>query len=65
MRFVLDTDHISLQFHQLHQQRLRIGTQDLRIAAIALANGCILITRNRRDFERAPGLGIEIGLLRR
>lgn len=47
------------QFRRLQQQRIRIGTQDLRIAAIALVNGCTVVTRNRRDFERVPGLAVE------
>ena len=46
-------------FRTLLAQRVRIGTQDLQIAAIALANDAILVTSNRRDFERVPGLRIE------
>jgi tRNA(fMet)-specific endonuclease VapC len=47
------------QFQQLVSLRLRIGTQDLKIAAIALANNLILLTRNRRDFGRVPGLTLD------
>jgi tRNA(fMet)-specific endonuclease VapC len=39
--------------------RLNVGHMDLRIAATALENGAIVVTRNRRDFGRIPGLRIE------
>jgi tRNA(fMet)-specific endonuclease VapC len=32
---------------------------DLRIATIALEHNAIVITRNRTDFERVPGLVVE------
>lgn len=47
------------QFHQLISLRLRIGTRDLKIAATALANNLTLLTRNRRDFCRVPGLALD------
>ena len=36
-----------------------IGPYDLQIAAIALVNGCTLITHNTREFSRVPGLLLE------
>jgi tRNA(fMet)-specific endonuclease VapC len=47
------------KFSELRQQRIRIGTQDLRIAAICLVNHQTLVTRNRQDFEQVPGLQME------
>lgn len=46
-------------YAQLVRQKLHIGTQDLRIASIAIANNAILVTRNQRDFSRVPGLKFE------
>jgi len=46
-------------FDKLRQHKVRIGTLDLRIASVALAVEATLVTRNRRDFEKVPGLSIE------
>lgn len=43
-------------FEQLRSQKIRIGTRDLRIGAITLAVGGVLLTRNVRDFGQIPGL---------
>jgi tRNA(fMet)-specific endonuclease VapC len=47
------------RFHHLAALRLNVGRMDLRIAATALEMGATLVTRNRRDFGRIPGLPIE------
>jgi tRNA(fMet)-specific endonuclease VapC len=46
-------------YYQLRQQKIRIGTQDLRIASIVLANKATLLTRNYRDFSQIPNLIID------
>jgi len=46
-------------FQSLLAQKLRIGTQDLKIAAIVLSQNAILVTRNYRDFEKIPQLRME------
>jgi tRNA(fMet)-specific endonuclease VapC len=44
---------------ELVRQKIRIGTQDLRIAAITLSVNGILVTRNQRDFTKVPNLVFE------
>jgi len=46
-------------FRSLRQQRVRIGTLDLKIASIALKHGATLPSANARDFSRVPGLRVE------
>lgn len=53
-----DTAAVAI-FELLRNQRIRIGTQDLRIAAIALSLDSVVVTRNLRDFGRVPGLKTE------
>jgi len=36
-----------------------VGAHDLLIAATAMANGCTLVTRDKRSFPKIPGLAPE------
>jgi tRNA(fMet)-specific endonuclease VapC len=57
---VLDyEERAAIEFQQLRKEKLRIGTMDMKIAAIALANDATLLTRNASDFLRVPGLNLE------
>lgn len=47
------------EFASLRKQRVRIGTQDLKIAAIAKVNDALLLSANLVDFQRVPGLRVE------
>ena len=52
-------DAAAQQFDDLRRQKLRLGTMDLKIAATALVNHALLLSANRIDFERVPGLRVE------
>ena len=47
------------RFEALKKLKLNTGPNDLRIAAVALEAGGIVVTRNVRDFRRVPGLVCE------
>ena len=47
------------QFKRLKNDYPRLGTMDLKIAAISLINKAILLTRNQKDFGNISGLNIE------
>ena len=47
------------QFEILRHQLRRLGTRDLRIAAIALSINATVVTRNAKDFGQIQNLSIE------
>ena len=46
-------------FERLKKAKTRIGTMDLKIASITLANDATLLSRNLRDFQRVSDLRVE------
>jgi tRNA(fMet)-specific endonuclease VapC len=44
---------------KFRSQGIRIGTLDLKIAAITIAHDATLLTRNTVDFAKVPGLRFE------
>lgn len=46
-------------YTDLIHQKLKVGRQDLRIAAIALSVNGILVTRNTKDFSQVSNLVLE------
>ncbi len=51
-------DQAATAFESLRRRRIRTGTMDLKIAAIALANDALLLSANLRDFQRVPDLRV-------
>lgn len=44
---------------EFRKQRIKVGTQDLKIASIALSTESLLLSANLRDFGQVPGLHVE------
>ena len=58
--YVLPFDELAaVEFQRLKKAKIRVGTMDLKNAAIALALDATLLTRNLRDFIKVPGLKID------
>ncbi len=49
----------ALEFQRLKKLYPRLGTMDLKIAAVAIVNQAVLLTRNSSDFGQIIGLQIE------
>lgn len=56
---VVFDDPAAAKFGELRRAKVRIGTPDLKIASVAIVNGALLLTANRRDFEQVAGLRFE------
>ena len=52
-------NHAAEAFARLRRQKIRIGTQDLKIASIAITNDALLLSANLSDFTAVPGLRVE------
>lgn len=56
-------EHAAFIYSNLYSDYLKKGFQppihDLQIAATAISNNMILVTRNTKDFENIPGLMLE------
>ena len=55
----LAADQFAILRRHLESVGTPIGLYDLQIAAIALVNGCTLVTHNQQEFSRVPGLTLE------
>ena len=52
-------EQAAVTLQRLRRARIRIGTMDLKIAAIALSHDATLLSRNLADFRQIPDLRVE------
>ena len=57
---LLEFDDLAAEeFQRFRRARVRVGAMDLKIAAIVVAHGATLLSRNQRDFAKVPGLNVQ------
>ena len=57
---VLDFDERAAKvFDELRTSRRKVGSSDLKIAAITIAHDAVLLSRNLADFKGIPNLRVE------
>jgi tRNA(fMet)-specific endonuclease VapC len=59
LRLVTLDGRAAEEFERQRKARVRIGTNDLKIASIAIVNDALLLSANLRDFRQVSGLRIE------
>lgn len=52
-------ENAAVEFQRLKKDHPRLGTMDLKIAAIALTHRATLVSRNERDFRQIAGIALE------
>ena len=53
------TEESAIIFDRLRHSRIRIGSMDLKIAAISLAHEALLLSSNVKDYQQVPNLKVE------
>ncbi len=53
------SDQAADEFARLRKARIRIGTQDLKIATLSIVNRALLLSANLRDFKMVPNLQVQ------
>lgn len=59
IRILRFDENAAERYEHIKYLKTRVGTLDLRIAAIVLTNNGILVTANQRHFGQIPGLSTE------